>query len=246
MTGSGPIPVPTAWWAHYLFDFAAWASAALAARWQHRRFPDMAGRLAGATGPGYYIALALGALAGAWLLGSANSAMAHPFVPSHSVAGALAGGIVAVELWKWRHGVRHSTGGSFVLPIATGIAVGRLGCFFSGLPDWTYGSPTDLPWAVDIGDRIGRHPVQLYEALTMALFALIYARALVSGQSWARNHAFHALVIVYAGQRFVWEFFKPYPTLAGPLNVFHLLTLGMLAYGLAWWHRGTAEGQAGA
>ena len=198
----------------------------------------MSRRLAGLTPASYYVALALGALAGAWLLGSANSALVHPFVPSHSVAGALAGGIVAVELWKWRKGLRESTGGAFVLPMATGIAVGRLGCFFAGLPDWTYGSPSTLPWAVDLGDHIGRHPVQLYEAATMALFALVFRRALIRGERWASKHAFHTLVIVYAGQRFGLEFLKPYPALVGPFNVFHLLTAGMLVYGLVWWRRG--------
>lgn len=235
------IAVPTAWWAHYLFDAAAWGSAALVARWQHRNFPQAAARLERVTQPSYFVALAVGALAGAWLAGSANSALAHPFVPSHSVAGALAGGIVAVELWKWRHGVRRSTGGAFALPMACGIAVGRLGCFFSGLPDWTYGAPTGLPWAVDIGDHVGRHPVQLYEAAAMGLFALVLAKALKAQRKWAQEHAFHAFTIVYAGQRFLWEFLKPYPPVLGPLNTFHLLTLGMLVYGIAWWQRGDGQ-----
>jgi hypothetical protein len=232
---------PTAWWAHYLFDLAAWVSAVLAARWQHRRWPADANTLARVTAPSYFIALAIGALAGAWLLGSANSLRSLLATPSHSVAGALAGGILGVELWKWRRGIRRSTGGAFVLPLAVGIAVGRLGCFFAGLADFTYGAPTSLPWAVDLGDGIARHPVQLYESVTMALFALAYVRARSRGAAWATRHAFHALVIVYAAQRFVWEFAKPYPPLVGPLNVFHLLMLGLIAYGLAWWRRDGGE-----
>ncbi|MFX8918465.1 hypothetical protein ABTN06_19135, partial [Acinetobacter baumannii] len=50
-------------------------------------------------------------------------------------------------------------------------------------------------------------------------------------------HAFHAMVIVYAAQRFGLEFLKPYPPVLGPLNVFHLLMLGLIAYGLLWWNR---------
>lgn len=232
---------PTAWWAHTLFDLAAWASAVLAARWQHRRWPSDANALARITEPSYFIALALGALAGAWLLGSANSLRSLLATPSHSVAGALAGGILGVELWKWRRGIRRSTGGAFVLPLAVGIAVGRLGCFFAGLTDFTYGTPTALPWAVDLGDGIPRHPVQLYESATMALFACLYVRARAAGAPWATRHAFHALVIVYAAQRFAWEFVKPYPSVVGPLNVFHLLMLGLIAYGLAWWRRDGGE-----
>ncbi len=235
------IVLPTAWWTHYLVDLAAWLTAFVAARWQYRRWPEDAGVLARTTAPGYYVALALGAVAGAWLLGSANSLRSLALAPSHSVAGALAGGIVAAELWKWRHDIRKSTGGAFVLPFCVGLAVGRLGCLFSGLADFTYGVPTGLPWAVDLGDGIGRHPVQFYEALAMAGFALVYARARRAGADWAQTRAFHAMILVYAAQRFAWEFLKPYPTLVGPLNLFHLLMLGLGAYGFIWWRRGAGE-----
>jgi prolipoprotein diacylglyceryltransferase len=93
---------------------------------------------------------------------------------------------------------------------------------------------------VDLGDGIARHPVQLYESLAMAAFAAVYLRARVRGAVWAREHAFHAMVIVYAAQRFGWEFLKPYPAVLGPLNVFHLLMLGLIAYGLFWWRRDRA------
>lgn len=223
--------------AHYAFDALAWVSAALAARWQASRWPDETLRLSRITDPSYFVSLALGALAGAWLFGSLNTMQGALFAPSHSVAGALAGGIIAVELWKWSHGVRTSTGGALVLPLCVGIAIGRLGCLFAGLPDYTYGVPTSLPWAVDLGDGIGRHPVQLYESLAIAGFAALYVHARLIGARWAQSHAFHAMVIVYAAQRFAWEFLKPYPAVLGPLNVFHLLMLGLVVYGLIWWRR---------
>jgi phosphatidylglycerol---prolipoprotein diacylglyceryl transferase len=234
------IIVPTAPWAHYIGDAAAWVGAASASRWQHRRWPRETSNLASDTKPGYFLALALGALVGAWLAGSTNSLRSAIVTPSHSIAGALAGGIVAVELWKWRNGIRRSTGGAFVLPICVGIAIGRFGCLFAGLPDYTYGTPTSLPWAVDLGDGVGRYPVEIYEAISMALFAAIYLRARLRGARWAAAHAFHAMIIVYAAQRFAWEFLKPYPTVIGPLNVFHLLMMGLIAYGMVWWRRGDA------
>ncbi len=231
------IQVPTNPAAHYAGDIAAWVSAALAARWQYKRWPDEALALAQTVRPSYFLALAFGALIGAWLLGSANSLRGLISAPSHSIAGALAGGIVAVELWKATHGVRVSTGGALVLPLCVGIIVGRLGCFFAGLPDFTYGVPSSVPWAVDLGDGIARHPVQLYESAAMAAFVALYLHARIANAGWARHHAFHAMIIFYACQRFLWEFLKPYPAVLGPLNLFHFLMLGLVAYGIFWWRR---------
>src|SRR5205814_2848153 len=105
------IAVPTKPAAHYAFDLSAWIGAALAARWQARRWPDEALRLSRMVEPSYFVSLALGALSGAWLFGPLNAMQGGLFAPSHSIAGALAGGIVAVELWKRSHNVRRSTGG---------------------------------------------------------------------------------------------------------------------------------------
>jgi prolipoprotein diacylglyceryltransferase len=207
------------------------------ARWQHRRWPADTKLLARRTEPSYFVTLAVFALAGAWLFGTLNLSGARALVPSHSVAGALAGGILGVELWKWRRGIRGSTGGAFVAPLCAGIVLGRLGCLFAGLPDHTFGTPAAVPWAVDLGDGVGRHPVQLYESLAMSLFLAAYLQARTRGRHWAQAHAFHAMITVYAAQRFAWEFLKPYPTVLGPLNVFHLLMLGLIAYGLTWWRR---------
>lgn len=235
------IEVPTNPVAHYAFDALAWLAATTASFWQYRKWPGDARRLSSLTTPGYFTSLGFGALAGAWLFGSGNSFRAPIVAPSHSIAGALAGGIFAVEIWKWVHGIRASTGGAFVLPICVGIVVGRLGCFFAGLPDYTYGTSTHLPWAVHLGDGIGRHPVQLYESLSMAVFLTVYLRARLRGAAWARDHAFQAMIIFYAAQRFLWEFLKPYPAVLGPLNLFHLLMMGLIAYGLIWW-RGSSSG----
>lgn len=234
------IEIPTNPAAHYAFDALAWVMATAAAVWQYRRSPGGALRLAAVTTPSYFVSLGLGALAGAWVFGSANSLRASLFVPSHSIAGALTGGIIAVELWKRAHEIHSSTGGAFVLPICIGIIVGRFGCFFAGIPDFTYGIPTSVPWAVDLGDGIGRHPVQLYESLSVTAFLAIYIHARWHRARWAKDHAFHAMIIFYATQRFFWEFLKPYPGVVGPLNVFHLLMIGLAAYGVIWWRRSSS------
>lgn len=220
---------------HLLFDLLAWASAGLLARYLYpRRLAELAAAFPARKALGYTLSLAVGAVVGAWATGSLNTAMMEVPHASHSIAGALAGAILAVELYKLAKGIRGSTGAIWVGPLALGIAVGRLGCLFAGLPDDTYGTPTALPWGVDLGDGIPRHPVQLYESLAMLVFLAVYLTALKARAPWTRTRAFYLFVLVYAAQRFVWEFFKPYPDLVGPLNLFQLLGLAMIGYALAY------------
>src|SRR4051812_9195820 len=109
------IHVPTDVRVHLLFDVAAWASAALLARFLYRwRLKDHAAEVAAKMGVGYAFALAAGAIAGAWVFGSINTGLTRIPHPSHSIAGALAGGIVAVEIWKLARGVRVSTGAIWI------------------------------------------------------------------------------------------------------------------------------------
>src|SRR5207244_3111968 len=69
-----------------------------------------------------------------------------------SVVGALVGALIAVEWMKLRIGLTRHTGDLFAIPAAVGIAIGRVGCFLTGLDDETYGIPASLPWAIDFGD----------------------------------------------------------------------------------------------
>jgi len=220
---------------HLLFDLLAWVSAAALGRWLYSwRLRDLAASVAAKTGRAYVASLAAGAIVGAWAVGSLNTGLTARPHASHSVAGALAGAIVAVEIYKQARGIRGSTGAIWVGPLALGIAIGRWGCFFAGLPDETFGTPASLPWAVDLGDGIPRHPVQLYESLSMLAFLAAYVAALARRAEWTRTRAFYLFILFYAVQRFVWEFFKPYPDLLGPLNLFQLLSLTLIAYALVF------------
>ena len=217
---------------HTIFDFTAWASAFLMGRFIAQR-----GLLPGPfrtpmRDPGYFIALGLGAIAGALLFGTSNLMLAGIPQIGHSIAGAVTGGIIAVEIFKRINGIHGSTGAQFVAPLAIGIAVGRWGCFFAGLPDYTYGVPTTLPWGIDFGDGISRHPVQLYESAAMALFLTVYLAKIAARSPVFVRQGFYLLVGWYALQRFVWEFFKPYPAIVGPFNQFHLICIAMFAYSL--------------
>jgi hypothetical protein len=216
---------------HALFDVIAWLAALASGigmwRWRLRAVVD---RVAGQTDPGYFLALVGGAAIGAYAFGTLNLRLAGAPGAARSVLGALAGGIAAVEVYKLHRGIRGSTGVVFAVPIVVGIAVGRIGCWRAGLADYTYGTATDLPWGHDFGDGIPRHPAPLYEtASMMALLAGLlagYARR----SPWLTRHAFYLVVGVYGAQRFAWEFLKPYATVLGPFNLFHVLAAGLVGY----------------
>ena len=212
---------------HTIFDVLAWLAAAAAVWWLTRQglqFPAQSFELP------YIAALVFGAGLGAYLFGSANLWLSGQSGIARSVEGALAGGIVAIELYKWSAGITVRTGARFALPLALGIAIGRFGCYFAGLDDFTYGTPTALPFGHDFGDGILRHPVQLYESAAMAVFAIVYVVAALNRNAFVITNGFYLVLVYYGAQRFLWEFLKPYGTLIGLFTLFHLLSLSILLY----------------
>ncbi|PID66958.1 MAG: diacylglyceryl transferase, partial [Gammaproteobacteria bacterium] len=82
-----------------------------------------------------------------------------------TIVGGLLGGLIGVEIAKKILKIRQSTGDKFVYPLAAAMIIGRIGCFLAGLYDGTYGTATNLPWGVNFGDGIARHPTQVYDQL---------------------------------------------------------------------------------
>lgn len=124
-----------------------------------------------------------------------------------TVVGALLGGLIGVEVTKKMIGVNRSTGDAFVYPLIVGTAVGRIGCFLTGLSDKTYGIATTLPWGVDFGDRIPRHPTQLYEIIFL-LGLMIFLR-FRSRYHREEGDLFKFYMVAYLGFRFLIDFIKP-------------------------------------
>jgi prolipoprotein diacylglyceryltransferase len=161
-----------------------------------------------------------------------------------TIVGGLIGGLLAVEWTKRRIGVTARTGDLFAIPLAIGIAFGRIGCFLTGLDDGTCGNPTASWSGIDFGDGIPRHPTQLYEiAFLMILAALIACAPPRLDRSGDR---FRLFMIGYLGFRLLVDAIKPEPALVLGLSTIQCACLAMLLYyvpDIRRWmtrHRGSA------
>ncbi len=220
---------------HLAFDLLAAASALILTGvvW----FWRLRGQPVAARSEGYLSAVSLGVLLGSYALGSANLWLSGIPAIGRSILGALAGGVLAVEVYKARAGIKGSTGLIFVPTFCALVAVGRIGCALSGLDDNTYGIPTTLPWGHDFGDGIPRHPVALYECLSMAAFLVLAFAVMARRAPVFMGRGFYLMVGFYAAQRFGWEFLKPYAPLIGPFNLFHMTCAALLAYAVVMFRR---------
>ncbi|MGH9557330.1 MAG: prolipoprotein diacylglyceryl transferase [Terriglobales bacterium] len=144
-----------------------------------------------------------------------------------TIIGGLIGGLVAVELTKRQLGVQTRTGDLFALPLALATAIGRIGCFLTGLDDHTYGIPTDLPWGVDFGDGIPRHPTQIYEIIFLLLLAVGIVRK--SRRPHENGDRFKLFMVGYMGFRLLVDFLKPGVTVAG-LSLLQWACVAVLVY----------------
>ncbi len=165
-------------------------------------------------------AAAIGALVGSRALGLLEQAprmglhWADVFRPGgKTIVGGLLGGWIAVEVAKRLSGIRSRTGDLFAIPLCVGIAIGRIGCFFAGLADDTYGKATTLPWGVDFGDGVRRHPTQLYELLFLLALAWVLWRW--NKRPRVAGRIFRAFMAAYLGWRFLVDFIKPQPLVHG-------------------------------
>jgi phosphatidylglycerol:prolipoprotein diacylglycerol transferase len=117
--------------------------------------------------------------------------------------------------------------------LTLGYAIGRIGCFLVGDD---YGQAAAIPWAVAFPKgapptEVAVHPTQVYETLaSAAIFAFLWARR----RRPAPDGALVSQWFVLAGiERFLVEFLRTnQPVLLG-LTQAQLLSLGMVAIGLA-------------
>jgi phosphatidylglycerol---prolipoprotein diacylglyceryl transferase len=167
-----------------------------------------------------------------------------------TIVGALVFGLITVELIKRYIGLRQSTGDLYAIPLALGIAIGRIGCFLTGLSDNTYGTPSTLPWAVNFGDGIARHPTQLYEIIFLLTLIPILYKIVILAPSYRflLGDTFKVFMVAYLAFRLLCDFLKPYPRIflgLGGIQWACLLTLLYYSPDIRRWLRSGAASSQG-
>lgn len=184
-----------------------------------------------------FIGAVFGALFGSRLIGGledpvqllhCHSILLH-FYENKTVLGGFLGGLLGVELVKKCIGETKASGDLFVYPILLALIIGRLGCFSMGVYEATYGTVTMLPWGMDLGDGLNRHPVALYEIVFLVLLWTGLRRA---GYIWtlAPGARFKLFMMAYALFRFLLDFIKPVYISGVGLSTIQLTALAGLLY----------------
>jgi len=183
------------------------------------------------------IGATFGALAGSRLVGGLEDVPAmlrasnklFYFYQNKTVVGGFLGGLFGVEFCKKLIGEKDASGDLFTYPIILALIIGRVGCFSMGVYEETYGLPTALPWGMNLGDGVARHPVTLYEIGFLMLLLLL----LVTAEKkfvLANGAKFKLFMIAYLFFRFVLDFIKPHYTFSFGLSTIQVACLAGLAY----------------
>jgi len=178
---------------------------------------------------GAFIGGVLGAKIPIWILNYklilANFPDISLLLAGRTITGGLIGGTIGVLITKKLAKIKEKRGNLFAPAIALGVAIGRIGCFLRGC---CYGKVTSLPWGVDFGDSLLRHPTQIYESLFMlAMFAYL---------TWKKNQnpkpgeLFKFLMIAYFSFRFFIEFIRVESVVFLGLTLFQLISIVAVAF----------------
>lgn len=190
-----------------------------------------------------FLGAAAGALFGSHLLGILENPAYltklnwQLWMGNKTIVGGLLGGLIGVEWTKKIIGVKTSSGDLMTYPLLFALALGRIGCHLAGLTDGTHGDPSSLPWAIDFGDGVPRHPVNLYEVIFLAALALFIYQQEKKGPL-PNGRRFQIFMVGYLLWRFAVEFIKPVWVLPMGISVIQLAVMGgLLYYGLVFFRQ---------
>jgi phosphatidylglycerol:prolipoprotein diacylglycerol transferase len=151
------------------------------------------------------------------------------FMANKTIVGGMLGGLIGVELTKKQINVKVSSGDMMVYPLILAMIIGRIGCFLAGLEDGTYGIASNLPWAINFGDGVYRHPTNLYEILFWLM--LWVGLQAVEGKNYFTNGSrFKVFMVSYLLFRLLIEFIKPAYFFSFGLSVIQLVCIAGIFY----------------
>jgi phosphatidylglycerol:prolipoprotein diacylglycerol transferase len=182
-----------------------------------------------------FIGAAFGAFVGSHVVGVLeNPALLSKFsliyfMGNKTIVGGMLGGLIGVELTKKKIGVTVSSGDLMVYPLILAMIIGRTGCFLAGLEDGTYGIASNLPWAINFGDGIRRHPTNLYEIAFWILLWIIL-NAVERRRQFTDGSKFKVFMASYLLFRFLDEFIKPDYFFSFGFSVIQLVCIAGILY----------------
>jgi phosphatidylglycerol---prolipoprotein diacylglyceryl transferase len=149
--------------------------------------------------------------------------------------GIIGAAIVTFYFCKKRNIHFYDIADIMVIPVAFGLAMGRVGNFIN---QEFYGRPTDLPWGVYFDNVEGkRHPSQIYESIKNLLIFAITLKV-YTFKKLKRGTVFWLFILLYSLLRFSVEFVKDMQTWYGltygqiisiPLTIISIVALWKIA-----------------
>jgi phosphatidylglycerol:prolipoprotein diacylglycerol transferase len=188
-----------------------------------------------------YLAALAGAFLGAKIVYLASEGWLHWHDPDRwivlatgkSITGALLGGYLAVELAKRWLDYSGRTGDGFAAIVPVGIMLGRVGCFLNGC---CLGRACPPAWyTLNDVHGVARWPAVPVEFLFNAL--MLGVILLLRWGNIGRGQLFHVYLMAYGIFRFLHEFLRDTPTIAGPFSGYQFAALAVAALGWAGYLR---------
>ncbi len=158
--------------------------------------------------------------------------------------GGVAGGTIAVILVAlWRHLPLGLVANLVAAPLALAYAIGRIGCQLAG--DGDYGDVTTLPWGMAYPEGTVPtteivHPTPVYE--TLASLVIFWVLWRTRGRLTAPWSLFGLYLVLAGVERFLVEFVRATPIVAGGLTAAQFISIAIVIVGGALvatgWNRG--------
>jgi phosphatidylglycerol:prolipoprotein diacylglycerol transferase len=160
--------------------------------------------------------------------------------------GGFIGGVIAVSWVVRKNNIPWLIGADIGAPaLAIAYGVGRIGCHVAGDGDW--GTVTDMPWGVAYTNAIVGwanpytgvpyppgvrvHPTPIYEFIeSLIVFGILWS---IRGKGYAPGTIAWLYLILSGFARFLVEFWRINPSLAGGLSEAQWFSLALMAIGLA-------------